>query len=351
MKIKSNTRDYQVYYSKNVISEIERLSSHHRCFFVVDKNVYSLYSDFFTSISKEKIYVLDATEHNKTFSGCNKLMLFLLENSFKRNDRLVAFGGGIVQDVSCFVSSVLFRGVDWVFFPTTLLAQCDSCIGSKSSINIGEFKNQIGTFYPPSEIIINTDFLKTLGQEEILSGVGEAIKVHYLDPQKDYSFIVEQYDSIFAEQRMEELIKRSLRIKKTFIEIDEHDKNIRNVLNYGHTFGHAIESAVNYSIPHGIAVTAGIAMANYISYHLGFLSKQDYDKMLPALKKNIANYASSVANIDPNLLYPALRKDKKNVDDRVCFILTRGFGEMFKHHLSLDDATKDLIFSSLRCIV
>lgn len=352
MIIKSTINDYSVSFTNDFAGSIAKHARSDKCFFIIDKRVCSLYKSKLSSLASHHIYFVDSIEQNKTLKECTNIINFLLKNNFKRNYKLIGIGGGIVQDLTCFVSSVLFRGVDWIFYPTTLLAQCDSCIGSKSSINVAEYKNQVGTFYPPSKIIIDLAFLGTLSKQEMMSGIGESIKVHFLDPNGDYSFIITNYEEAFKDMTvMLSVVKRSLKIKKEIIEEDEFDKSYRNMLNYGHTFGHALEAATNYAIPHGIAVTAGIAMANYFSLKKGFLSQADYDLMSTTLRKNISGYEDQIAAAKNDIFIQSLKKDKKNVDNMVGFILTKGPGQVFKEMVDLTKENKNLIFDSLNSTI
>ena len=174
----------------------------------------------------------------------------------------------------------MFRGLDWDFFPTTLLAQSDSCIGSKSSINSGNIKNILGTFTPPKKIILDVSFLKTLEEKDIYSGIGEMIKVHAINSPESFDQINQSYDKILEDpESMVQFIRASLLFKKRLIELDEFDVGPRNVMNYGHSFGHAIETATNYGIPHGIAVTIGMDMANFVASKLGVTSLSNFERM------------------------------------------------------------------------
>jgi 3-dehydroquinate synthase len=232
----------------------------------------------------------------------------------------VAIGGGIIQDITCFLATVILRGLPWFFYPTTLLAQADSCIGSKSSINSGKIKNIIGAFTPPNGIVIDVNFLDTLENQEILSGIGEMIKVHAIDSPESFDQIAVDYDRMIQDRSvMEKYIYNSLLIKKRLIELDEFDLGPRNVMNYGHSFGHAIESATNYAIPHGIAVTIGMDMANFISVGLGVSDMGNYRRMHTLLKKNYQTYEDS--QIEPEALISALKKDKKNTSLQFKLIL------------------------------
>ena len=335
IQIKSNLSDYSVEFLDSKAS-LSADSKDDKNYFIVDANVFSLFPGNFDKVNRKKLYLVDATEENKGIKSVEKIVISLIQNGFKRGHKLIAVGGGIVQDLTCFVATVIFRGVSWKFYPSTLLAQCDSCIGSKSSINVGSYKNQIGTFYPPEKIIIDVNLLKTLDPKDIFSGLGEAIKVHFLDPKKRYKKIFDNYSkSIESPDCMQGLIRDSLLIKKDVIEIDEFDRDFRNIMNYGHTFGHAIESVTNYKIPHGIAVTHGMRIANKLSLDLGFLSKEIYNQMNSLLVKNLGNFKFSVSKHE-ELFFDALKKDKKNKDHRVVFILNSGYGEMFKYATNLD---------------
>jgi len=212
------------------------------------------------------------------------------------------------------------RGLPWIFYPTTLLAQSDSCIGSKSSINSGKIKNILGTFSPPKSVVIDVDFLKTLDQRELFSGIGEMIKVHAINSPKSFNLISDRYEDLFLEPAiMEEFIQNSLSMKKKLIEIDEFDQGPRNVMNYGHSFGHAIESVTNYQIPHGIAVTIGMDIANFVAVDLGVSNIDNFERMHNVINKNCETYRH--IDIDVSSLLKALSKDKKNSVDQLRLIL------------------------------
>lgn len=304
--------------------------------FVIDDNIYdhsSYYRDHY--VENNEVYIVEATEEAKTLEGSQKLINFLIKNNFKRNNKIVAVGGGVVQDLVAFTSSVLYRGVDWVFYPTTLLAQCDSCIGSKTSINYNGFKNLLGGFHPPSFIYINPDFLKTLPEEEIKSGVGEMLHYFLLNHRIDISNKMVNDTNLM--DNINEYVSESLSIKKKMIEKDEFDKGERNLFNYGHTFGHAIESITNYEINHGQAATIGMSVANKISLNRGMISQSVYDEMEQILSKNKPDYR--IENIPEYM--NALKRDKKNTSDKLtCILLNETYGE--KTQISYDEV-KDVL--------
>lgn len=336
LNIKSNLRDYFVNFVDDFYDPLKN-DSMKKSFILIDQNVYNLYKEKIQGfIQPSKHIIIEAKESHKTLDYAQFIIKFLINNNIKRNDRLIAIGGGIIQDITGFVSSILFRGIEWVFYPTTLLAQSDSCIGSKTSINVDDLKNQLGTFYPPHHIIIDVNFLKTLKTNEIKSGLGEIIKVHLLDSSEGMEFIIKNYErSQIDENIIKEFIYRSLNIKKGIIEKDEFDREYRNILNYGHSFGHAIESLTDYRICHGQAVTVGMDMANYISLKIGILPDKMFYLMREALINNLPDFQLNPDKI--NKLLFALAKDKKNVDDYFNLILTRGPGKMEKIKTKNDD--------------
>jgi 3-dehydroquinate synthase len=260
----------------------------------------------------------------------------LIDNGFRKNHRLVAVGGGITQDVTAFIASILYRGVSWLFFPTTLLAQGDSCIGSKTSINFAQYKNQVGGFYPPQKIFINTDFLNTLSDLDIKSGLGEMCHYFLVAGEEDFKRFKRDYPAALQDKEvLKRLIARSLEIKKEYIEIDEFDQKERQVLNFGHSFGHAIESVTNYRIPHGIAVSYGMDMANFLSVKLGFIPMEIRIEMREVLEKIWEGTYINDISIDKFKL--ALSKDKKNIGKELCLILNKGYGHIFKAAVQMNE--------------
>lgn len=303
---------------------------------LVDRKVQALHPEVFRALpANVRVLAFEATEDQKSYQGVTGIIEQLIEWGFKKNHRLVAVGGGIIQDVTAFIASILFRGVEWLFFPTTLLAQCDSCIGSKTSINFGRHKNQIGNFYPPWAIFIHTGFLETLPDFAIRSGIGEMAHYFLVSGREDFELLRDHMGACRQDRLvMNRLIRRSLEIKKGYVERDEFDQGPRQVFNYGHSFGHALESVTEYAIPHGIAVSFGMDIANFLSCRLGLIP-ETLRLELRALLCQIWE-GSSVDGIDVRAFERALSKDKKNVGSELRVILTRGLGAMYKSPLALD---------------
>jgi len=244
-------------------------------------------------------YEIDAQEKNKTIETVMNIV-----NTISTNPtRFVVIGGGLTQDIAAFVSTIFNRGVDWVYYPTTLLAMADSCIGGKSSLNSGNVKNRIGTFSCPSTVYINTMFLDTLSESDIRSGHGEITKLCTIGG------VLDMYETLDAAQ----LIKLSLIIKRSVIEIDQFDKGIRRALNYGHTIGHALEILTGYEMPHGIAVIHGMIAVNKL---FGY-SDATFDRICKKILDD------KKYTYDTSALKFLLLSDKKTSNDSVTFIVPR----------------------------
>ena len=292
--------------------------------FLVDANIARLYGPRLKAIlARPSTVVIDATEENKSLERIIPVFERLIHSKVRRGQVLVCIGGGIVQDITCFIASTFLRGLSWQFVPTTLLAQADSCIGSKSSINLGATKNILGTFNPPQRVHIWTEFLDTLEQKDIQSGVGEIIKVHAIDGIESFGRMSRDFRKLYSEREtLLRYIHSALLIKKRFIEEDEFDGGIRNIFNYGHSFGHAIESSTDYRVPHGIAVTIGMDMANFIAAERGLLPRSQFDRMHETLRINYEGYADTHIAIDA--LFDALMRDKKNTTTMLRLIFPVG---------------------------
>jgi 3-dehydroquinate synthase len=297
---------------------------------MADANVLEIYSDQLTPVLKNVFHiVIKPSEKQKSYQGLEPFLSQLIEAGFRKNNRLIAIGGGVVQDITAFISSILFRGVDWFFYPSTLLAQCDSCIGSKTSINFGEYKNQLGGFYPPKEIIIDVNFLKTLSVLDFRSGMGEMLHYYLVSGEEDFQRISRDYDLAFKNSEvLSELVYHSLNIKRGYVERDEFDQGPRNVFNYGHSFGHALETMTDYAIPHGIAVSIGMDLANYLSVKKGYINLAEHERMHLLLKKNWGDVCLPKIILDDFIVL--LKKDKKAIGSEIHVILTKGLGQMFK---------------------
>lgn len=216
------------------------------------------------------VIAIEATEEAKSLERMAPVIECLREAGGNRHSSVLAVGGGVIQDIATFCASVYMRGVEWRYAPTTLLGMVDSCIGGKSAINVGKYKNIVGNFYPPKSVIVDPGFTDTLSVEQRVAGLCEAAKICFAGGPDVFG----RYMALGGEPAMPleplvELIALSLATKKAIIERDEFDQNERLLLNFGHTFGHAIEGASDFAISHGVAVGLGILAAIHFSAEAG----------------------------------------------------------------------------------
>ena len=337
-KVSSSLDDYEVKFINNSFDIITSSLSAGDVI-IIDNSIILHYPEIKKVINLYKIITLEANEKNKSYEGIVPIINELMNNNFKKNNKLVAIGGGITQDITAFIASILYRGVKWVFFPTTLLSQGDSCIGSKTSINFREFKNQVGGFYPPEKIFIDLNFLKTLPLKDLKSGLGEMCHYFIIAGEVEFKEYKRDYKKALNDKKtLSKMICNSLKIKKSLIEIDEFDRNQRQIFNYGHSFGHAIESLMNYTIPHGIAVSFGMDIANFISVKKGYLSISVRNEIRGLLVQIWDGF--NIKSISIEKFIQALSRDKKNVGEELRLILCKGYGEVFKDPQIKDEAFK-----------
>ncbi|HVI50677.1 MAG TPA: AroB-related putative sugar phosphate phospholyase (cyclizing) [Candidatus Sulfotelmatobacter sp.] len=343
MVIESHTGPYSVHFDEAGLDRVNA-SVPDQAHFIIDSKVAELYRHRMGNIlASPNVLLIEANEGAKSLERFPAYVEKLVSRKLRRDHHLVAIGGGVIQDIACFLAATMLRGVDWQFFPTTLLAQADSCIGSKSSINCGDAKNIMGTFTPPRQITISTDFLSTLDEDCIRSGIGEMLKVHVIAGPQAFDTLAADYDQLFNDRpAMIAAIRRSLEIKKGYIETDEFDRGPRLVFNYGHSFGHAIEAATEFAIPHGIAVTIGMDMANWTAWKLNVGSEENFRRMHPVLARNSRPYIGTPVPLQPFMA--ALSKDKKNVGSgSATLILPNRQAQVFKDAYAADDQFASLM--------
>jgi 3-dehydroquinate synthase len=334
--VSSHKGPYAVQFRDDPFAELSALAGT-GAHFLVDARVAELYErQLGPVLASPSVYRLHATEANKSIEAMPAAVRHLVGKGLRRGQTLAAIGGGITQDVTCFLAATMLRGVDWVFAPTTLLAMADSCVGSKSSINGGGAKNVLGTFTPPKRIILSAAFLKTLEDVDVRSGVGEMLKVHAIEGPASFDKIAADYPRLFTDPAiMTSYLRRSLEIKKPIVEADEFDTGPRLVMNYGHSFGHALESATEFAIPHGIAVTIGMDLANFTAAKLGLGDMSHYLRMRPTLAANWRGYEKVPVPLVEFLA--ALSKDKKNSAKALGLILPGADGCVRKVEVASDE--------------
>jgi 3-dehydroquinate synthase len=323
LRIRSRVRDYDVEFDDSG-GWAQALAGIDRAFVIVDENVLRLHGDgVLAPFGSGPIAVLTATEDHKTFEAVARLCDQAIERSAKRSVVLVSIGGGITQDVTGFMASVLYRGVGWVYVPTTLLAMGDSCIGGKTSLNFGSRKNLLGTIYPPERIIIHTPFVSTLSGSDFASGMGEIVKLHMFGGPGAVEDVREALPKAMVREpeTVRRAIRTSLEIKRVFIEEDELDRGRRNLLNYGHCFGHALESATNFAIPHGLAVVIGMRLADLVARRRGMLSEGEATDRCLALYLPVVNAWPRLDAAMRDAVVGAMAYDKKRTGSGLAVVV------------------------------
>jgi 3-dehydroquinate synthase len=288
-------------------------------FYLVDSSVRTIVD--LSGIDPMKVMWVEGSEKTKTIEFCSVILQALAVSGANKKTILVAIGGGSIQDAATLTASLYMRGIAWKFVPTTFMAMTDSCIGGKSAINVGGFKNLAGNFYPPNEILISGNFLTSLSKQAIAAGLLEAVKIQIARGKSEFVKFNEYYFQYKKDQNIEiliEIAKLTLESKKWFVEIDEFDQKERKILNYGHSFGHALESASGMTVPHGIAIGIGILVANGVSKHCAY--SEEINLIARDILQN-SHFKFSELSTDKDLFFNALKLDKKNTPGNQVLIL------------------------------
>ena len=279
---------YRIIIGKNSISQ-KNISSftkgHKKLLIISDTGVPKDIIQNITSLSKLKsevfTIILNQGEKAKSLANFQKIINFLIAHNFDRSDGIIAIGGGVVGDISGFVASAYLRGISFIQIPTTLLAQVDSSVGGKTAINIPAGKNLVGAFYNPSGVIIDTTVLSSLSARQLNAGLAEVIKYGFIQNKYLLSLLSKHTDKILDREHkiIEEIIFESIKTKAKIVTKDEKETGMRALLNFGHTFGHAIEASGKYKkILHGEAVAKGMLIASKISLLEGLLTRERQQK-------------------------------------------------------------------------
>ena len=339
--IKTKSKIYPIYFGDKILGSIGRIikkkiPSIKKIVIIADNKIPPFFlKKLIFSLKKynTKIYKITANEKSKSFRTANKLIERILKDNLNRSDCIVSFGGGVVSDLSSFISSLVKRGIKFVNIPTTLLAQVDASIGGKTGVNSFQGKNLIGTFYQPDFILIDTSLLKSLPQREMICGYGEILK-HSLILDKKFFFWLNKNAKKMIYKKNKILLKyaiiKSCKIKSLVINKDEKEKDLRMLLNFGHTFAHGFEGARNFSkkISHGEAVLLGMIMASKLSFNKKILSLQHLNLIKNHyIKLNLPmNIKRKFKKNEINKILNFMKKDKKNIDKKINLILLKKIG-------------------------
>ena len=299
-----------------------------------------------SGLDPARTIVLEATEQAKDLANLSGVMAQFKQLGAHRGSMLYAVGGGVMQDIACFVASVYMRGLNWSYFPTTLLGMVDSCIGGKSSINAGGYKNLVGTFHPPEAVYIDPTLADSLSVEQKVAGLAEAVKICFAHEGGFFAdYLALQPVAKMAGAALSPVIALSLATKKWFIETDEFDRNERQLLNFGHTFGHAIEAATDFAVSHGVAVGIGMLCALAYGEAEGYSASgaartEQLRAHVRTLLAQVPGLTAALARLDSALAVEKFTADKKHDSAHYWIIAPNADGFLRRVALPKNDASR-----------
>ena len=295
---------------------------------VMSKKVYKLYSGDL-NFEDDEIFIMPDGEKEKNYKNYINIMKCAFDKGLTRDDIIIAVGGGVVGDIAGFAASTYMRGIDYIQVPTTLLAMVDSSVGGKTAIDLDNYKNLVGTFYQPSRVFININFLETLNRRQYNSGLGEILKYAFIEDNCEYSkpIFLFEYLTLCAERLQERdpitlcrIIEYCLDLKISVVNQDEKEAKLRKILNFGHTFAHAIESLSKFKkYTHGEAVIQGIFFVLKLAYQENRISYSYYSLSLDLLTKY--GFKEETPKYKPEEIIEMMKRDKKAKQEKIIFIL------------------------------
>ena len=298
---------------------------------VTDSKVEPLYADAVMSVLKNKckdvfVYAFPTGEQNKNLDTVQKIYEFLIKNKMERKDLLIALGGGVVGDVTGFVAATYLRGIDFVQIPTTLLAQVDSSVGGKTGVDFNQYKNMVGAFKMPRLVYMNLSVLDSLDNRQFAAGMGEVIKYGLIKNDDFYNWLINNVKKIKDRDfdAIEEMVIKSCDFKRAVVEVDPTEKGERALLNFGHTIGHAVEKSKDFKLLHGECVSLGSVAASFISCKKGYISQNEYLKVIDTLK--FFDLPVSIDDIDIDAVLEFTTSDKKMEGNKIKFICLKEVG-------------------------
>lgn len=357
VNVSLGNRSYDIFIKPGVLKDcgeiLSFLSSKHARFFIItNPTVASFHADvLLTSMAdaglNHTVIEVPDGEQYKNLDTLNMLYERFAVANAKRNDVVIALGGGVIGDMAGFLAATFLRGLKFAQIPTTLLAQVDSSVGGKVGVNHQKGKNLIGAFYQPQIVLVDPRTLKTLPNRELLAGLAEVFKYGFISEPKIIRDIIDDPDKAISvnEEFMADLINRCCGIKARVVEEDEHEKGLRVILNYGHTIGHALEAATGYhKYLHGEAVMLGMIAAGWMSKELGLLQAEDYELHLSCARSiGLSEYDHDINTDD---VYAMTTYDKKWFSDTSRFVLLSGLGIP----IVKDSMPPDLIIKAIELI-
>lgn len=334
----------------NLAAELKRKPIANSYAIITDSNVGKVYGkrllkDFNNEDIHAHLIAFPSGEKNKTRKTKEKIENEMLKLNFGRDSCVIALGGGVVGDIAGFAAATYMRGIPYIQVPTTLLAMVDSSIGGKVGVDTAHAKNAIGAFYQPKKVITDLNFLKTLPKNELINGLAEIVKHALIKDKNFFHFLEKNIDKILSYDLdvLKLTIKRSCEIKASVVMQDEKEKGIRKILNYGHTIGHAIESALDYKISHGQAIAIGMSYAAKLSAKLGFLHEGSVIRQNNLLRYIGLPHKLSHHKLKPRKVLERIQYDKKTLNGKINFVLLNSIGDaMISDKITLEDIKRIL---------
>ena len=323
IQINSSVENYEVFVDVDLNQSASKFD-----FLIIDDRFQDQFSEIETSV-----FWVKCQESFKTLGQVELICEAMKNAGIRRSSSIGAVGGGIVQDLATLAASIYMRGIKWSYFPTTLTGMADSCLGGKSSINVGGTKNLVGNVYPPAAIYIDLSFAKTLPDEAQVSGLAEAVKICFAMGQDEFDQFIKNEASLpnAGGAQLASLIALSLQSKKWFIEKDEFDVAERQLLNFGHSFGHALEAACNFTIQHGVGVAVGMLAALRHPETCVSMATEKLENYLIGLLAPLAGALETLPlEMNWETFSSALKSDKKNTSSELCLILPGPSGGLEK---------------------
>lgn len=332
LTINSEIGNSEILIGESFSNVSEYLPEHGKIAVITDSNIRTIYGSRFPSA--DLIIEIPQGESNKTFETLNIIFDKLAEAEFDRTSFILGIGGGIVCDIAGFTAAIFMRGIEFGFVSTTLLSQVDASTGGKNGINFSGFKNMIGTFCLPKFVICDTGMLKTLPQSELISGMAEVVKHGAIANADLFEYIEKNIHKvkIYDQEVLSRFVYDSIVIKSSVVNNDAKEKGVRRLLNFGHTFGHAIEK--NSGIRHGMAISIGMALAVKISVARGLMSQQDAERIISLLKQLGLPVELP---IDKQKLFEAIKRDKKRDNDMIHFVMLNKIGSASTEKMTFDE--------------
>ncbi|NLY43960.1 MAG: 3-dehydroquinate synthase [Clostridiaceae bacterium] len=350
--IEESKKSYPIYFEEDfmrlpIVLKEKKIAN--KVLIVTDSNISPIYGEQLKELLEScgvetYLFVFKAGEKSKNLDTIESIYEQCLKHRLDRTSTLIALGGGVTGDIAGFAASTFMRGIHFVQVPTSLLAQVDSSVGGKVGVDYCGSKNIIGSFYQPELVYTNVNTLKTLPEREFLAGLAEVIKHGMIFDYDFFVYLEEKAQDILElkADALKYLVKKNCCIKAQVVQQDEKEQGLRAILNFGHTFGHAIESSMNFSLLHGECVAIGMALACKLAYTKKMITYEEFMRLVNLLK--LYKLPTEIKGVDPDKIYEEMLRDKKQMNNKLKFILPTGIGKV----IQTTDVTKEEIIESFK---